>query len=56
MVEEVVAHWTSTEKSICLWGKFKILKHAQLFYLRNSKKALVDLIKQILLRKEYSLR
>ena len=53
MVEEVVAHWTSTEKSICLWEK---LKHAQLFYLRNSKKALVDLIKQILLRKEYSLR
>ena len=30
---------------LCLWENLKIIKHAQLFYLRNSKKALVALIK-----------
>ena len=51
MAEVVVAHRTSTEKSFCIWEKLKIINHAQLFYLRNSKKALVTLISKFFLKK-----
>lgn len=37
---------TSTEKSFCLGENLKIIKNVSLFYLRNTKKVFVTIVKQ----------